>query len=233
MPSAKRNTRRKRGRRRNTKKKKKTASSPDPFVRTERAPRTPGRPYNPRTPVRSTGGRPKGKGKKHIVARTPGGKDYYCGDVSIMRRLRRRDGVLEPRKTFLARRHRKLRLSLALCEKEKALRRNVRSDYDRRSNELWKATVHSLMRRYVTSLRAMKRNPEQSRLLKRLRDSFGNEGEEDLADEVARKLFISRLRAGEASETLRSIRDRIRAFENRSRRRAIGLRRYFNDSLTS
>ena len=149
-----------------------------------------------------------------------------------MRRLRR-DGILEPRKTFLARRHRKLRLSLALCEKEKALRRNVRSDYDRRSNELWKATVHSLMRRYVASLRAMKRDPEQSRLLKRLRDSFGNEGEDDLADEVARRLFISRLHAGDVTGTLRSIRDRIQAFENRSCGRAVDLRRYFNRALIS
>jgi hypothetical protein len=149
-----------------------------------------------------------------------------------MRRLRR-DGILEPRKTFLARRHRKLRLSLALCEKEKALRRNVRSDYDRRSNELWKTTVHSLMRRYVASLRALKRNPEQSRLLKRLRDSFGNEGEEDLVDEVARKLFISSLRAGDVTETLRSIRARIRAFENRSCGRAVDLRRSFNNALIS
>ena len=186
MPSPKR--------RKRSSRKKKKQKSPEPFVREDRAPRTPGRPYNPRTPTRSTGGRPKGKGKKHIVGQTPGGRDYYCGKVPRMRRVRRK-GTLEPRRVFRLRRLRKLELSLRLCEKERRLRRRVRSRYDERSNELWNATVRSLMKRYATSLRTLKYNPDRNRLLKRLRGSFGHESKEevdDLADMVARKLFVSK-----------------------------------------
>ena len=172
--------------RRKRKRKKTRIKSPAHFVAEERAPRTPGRPYNPRTPVRSTGGRPKGKGRKHIVARTPGGKDYYCGDLPVMpRRRRNKSGELEPRNQFRRRRLRKLELSLRLCEKEKRLRRRrPRSDYERRSNELWNATVRALMRRYVTSLHVLGYKSDSNRLLGRLRTFFGSEVEET---DVARR----------------------------------------------
>lgn len=180
---------RKRRRRKRNNSKRKPPSSPRRFTEEERSPRTPGRPYNPRTPVRSTGGRAKGKGKKHIVGKTPGGKDYYCGDVPVMPQRRAKSGKLEPKKRFMRRRLRKLELSLRLCEKEKRFRKRARSEYQRRSNELWNATVRALMRRYETSLRALGYDPGHNRLLGRLRSVFGDEVDE-LADLVNRRLFI-------------------------------------------
>jgi len=106
-----------------------------------------------------------------------------------MPRRRAKSGKLEPNKRFRRRRLRKLELSLRLCEKEKRFRKNARSQYERRSNELWNATVRALMRRYETSLRALGYNPGRNRLFGRLRSIFGDEVDE-LADLVNRRLFV-------------------------------------------
>ena len=155
--------------RRKSTRKNRPATSPNRFVTEMRDPRTPGRAFDPYTPVQ-VDGKIKGKGKKHIVATTPGGGMYYCGDISS---ATHREG--ETRDRWHRRNLHRIKMSLRLCEKEKAFRRRESSVYEARSNRMWRDVVHALMRRYTESLAVLGLNLNQNRFLKRLRLVFGNE----------------------------------------------------------